>query len=131
MENRENPILEICNLFDEILQWGNMQLSKYLHKAYKTEVSGEEIIKVEIALPGFKKTDIKIRMEGNVLNVSYMTPENEKSKADLENPWKRSFEKKFRLGSDLDSSKITASMEDGILTIIIPYVKNKKDINIS
>ena len=59
---------------------------------------------IKMYLPGKKKEEIKIKVEG----VSYLLVEHGKET------------NKFYLDEDTDVEKITAKLEDGILSIVLP-----------
>lgn len=76
-----------------------------------------------MALPGFSKKDLEIEMEGSTLKISADIKEKD------ETLYKRSFEKKFR-ASNIDVESVTASMSDGILTIMLDKKVNPKKIKV-
>jgi HSP20 family molecular chaperone IbpA len=61
----------------------------------------------EIAIPGFKKSDIKISATQYFLKID---AKNEK----------RSFTEKINLANKVDIQNISSKLEDGILTITLP-----------
>lgn len=90
---------------------------------------GSEIVKTEngfqvkVSLPGVKKEDVKIELEGNLLTVS-----GERKSEHTENQGNvlRSeisygkFSRSFTLTPDIDQSKIEANFTDGILKLDMP-----------
>lgn len=75
-------------------------------------------------LPGFKKEDIKIEMNENVLTIS--GERKREVKADVEPKGHRieryygSFARSFSLPTNVDVEKIEAHYEDGVLNLHIP-----------
>ena len=86
-----------------------------LTRNYKTETNDDNYI-VEMALPGYEKKDIELSAKDNRLTI-------ESSEHDA---WKRSFSKSFEIPSDVNNSKISAEMRNGILTITLPKVEQSK-----
>ena len=86
-----------------------------LTRNYKTETNDDNYI-VEMALPGYDKKDIKLSTKDNSLTI-------ESSEHD---EWKRSFSKSFQFPSDVDTSKISAEMKNGILTITLNKAEQTK-----
>jgi HSP20 family protein len=95
---------------------------------------GSEILKTEngyqvrVSLPGVKKEDMKIDLDGNILTLS---GERKNEHTEQKNNVVRSeinygrFSRSFTLTSDIDRNKINAEYTDGILTIDLPV--NEKE----
>jgi HSP20 family molecular chaperone IbpA len=77
-----------------------------------------------ISLPGFSKEDVDISIDGRTLIVSA-----EISKED-ENPFRKSFTKRWQLADDT-SDEVTATMEDGLLSLAFGKATEKKKVKIS
>jgi HSP20 family protein len=84
---------------------------------------------VSLAVPGFKKDDFKIDVDGNMLTVS---SEKEESKEDKEKSFTRkeynysSFSRSFTLPEEINKEKIEAKYEDGVLKIALPRKEEAK-----
>ncbi|MFW6233260.1 MAG: Hsp20/alpha crystallin family protein [Nanoarchaeota archaeon] len=76
---------------------------------------------LSFALPGFKKEDININIEDDVLIIS--------SKVEKDD-FKQSFENRYQIPEDVDIEKINATMEDGILKISVGKYKELPKTNI-
>jgi len=79
---------------------------------------------LEVAAPGMSKKDFKINFQNNVLTIS---SEKEDKKEEKEDNYTRrefcyqSFQRSFTVpGYDVDSEKISASYNEGILNIKLP-----------
>lgn len=121
------------SLFDEFLDtdfWKPLEFktisSSYLPSVNLSEVDNE--IKVEMALPGFDKKDIKITLEYNNLTISneVTNSKNETSDKYIHKEFSySSFSRTFKLPSTVDVEKIESKMENGILIIKIPKSTSK------
>ena len=86
---------------------------------------------VEVAAPGMTKKDFKVQLEGNVLTIS-SEKTNEREQRDSERYTIRefsyqSFSRTFTLQKDvLDTEKIQAKYEDGVLHLQIPKKEHAK-----
>lgn len=90
---------------------------------------GAEIVKTEngfqvkVSLPGVKKEDVKIELDGNMLTVS---GERRSEHKETKNNVLRSeiaygkFSRSFTLTSDIDKTKIAADFNDGMLKLDLP-----------
>ena len=97
-------------------------------------VEQENDIVVSAELPGMKKEDVKITFEKNVLTISGERKPaelSEKAKVLLKETQSESFERSVRLGYEIESSKISAEMSNGILTITLPKTETVKAREIS
>lgn len=96
----------------------------------------EEEILVELAIPGFKKTDLEISIENSLLTVrgkKQAKSETEKTKYSKKEFLTQEFVRAFRIDPALNQESIASKLEDGILTINIPRTKkaeSKKLISI-
>ncbi len=80
---------------------------------------------IELSVPGFKKEDIKIEIEKNILKVSAQSEENTEEKDENEKVLRRefktsSFVRSFTIPENVDTESITASQKDGVLQITLP-----------
>ena len=83
-------------------------------------------ILIEAAIPGMKKEDITVELKDNVLTLSGNKRQNEEysDSSFVRRELKRSkFQRSFALGDHLNQNDITASCEDGILTLEIPKIE--------
>lgn len=86
---------------------------------------------VEVAAPGMTKKDFRVQLEGNILTIS-----SEKSKQKEDSEVARystrefsyqSFSRTFNLQKDVvDTEKIQAKYEEGVLHLLIPKKENAK-----
>jgi HSP20 family protein len=83
-------------------------------------ITNDTDYRVQIAVPGLSKEDIKITIKDSVLSVVY---ENEKEDENLY--FTTSFKKAYTLPDDADEKNITGKSENGILEIVIPRIKKK------
>lgn len=93
---------------------------------------------VELAAPGYKKTDLKIDIDNNVLSISAEKKDekNEENKRFTRKEFSySSFSRSFTLPQSVNAEKIDAKYSDGILKLVIPKkeeakTKAKKEIKI-
>jgi HSP20 family protein len=84
-------------------------------------VEEPERFRVEVAAPGYSKDDFKLNIENDVLKISV---DKEQNKVEGENFtrcefYNGSFERSFVVGKTIDTNKIEARYENGILTIAL------------
>jgi HSP20 family protein len=84
---------------------------------------------VSLAVPGMKKGDFKIDVDGNMLTISC---EKDETKEEKDKKYTRkeysysSFSRSFTLPDEVNSEKIDARYEDGLLKISLPRKEEVK-----
>lgn len=91
-------------------------------------IESENEFKIELAVPGFSKEDVKISFKDDVLVVK---SEKEIQNAEGINYLRKEFvasgfEKKFILTEEIDSENISAVFNNGVLEIALP--KKEKEV---
>lgn len=84
-------------------------------------------IKIDVAVPGFKKEDLNIDLEDNVLTISSEKKsehEEEKKNYSRREYSYSSFSRSFTLPENIQKDGISAECKDGVLTVTI----NKKQL---
>jgi len=78
---------------------------------------------LEVFAPGVRKEDLKLNINDKTLTISFEQKEEEKQEAEkwIRSEFKvRSFKRSFTLGDKIDTDKISASFENGILILSLP-----------
>ena len=84
---------------------------------------------VSLAVPGMKKDDFKIDVDGNMLTIS---SQKEETKEEKDKRYTRkeysysSFSRSFTLPDEVNKEKIDARYEDGVLNISLPRREDAK-----
>ena len=120
-------------------QWNQHQVNKFracqghpLKKAWKENLKSafnnppanvkelDDKYELHVFAPGFEKSDFKIALDEQTLNVSV------DHKTETEETWKRKeytpkgFVRKFALNEKIDTSSIEAKYENGVLVVSLP-----------
>ena len=94
-------------------------------------VEAKDAYKVSLAIPGMKKDDFNINLEGNMLTIS---SEKTEEKEEKEQKFTRkeynysSFSRSFTLPDGVLQDKIDAKYEDGVLKLTLPKTEETKKI---
>ena len=86
-------------------------------------------VKIVAELPGVKAEAVKLSIENNVLTIRGEKKQQAEEKTERVHRYERSygvFERAFALPNSVDSEKIEAKYEDGILTVVIPKVEKAR-----
>jgi HSP20 family protein len=97
-------------------------------------VEKENEIVVNAELPGTKKEDVKITFENNVLTLSSgqkPSEVSEKATVLLKEIRASGFNRSVKFGFEVDTTKISAEMSNGVLTITLPKIEAVKAKEIS
>ena len=86
-------------------------------------INYDHCIEIDAAIPGMSKDDVDVEITDGVLTINGVS--NQRAPADDSQYLKReikrsSFRRSFTLGDNLDSEKVTAKFDNGILTLSIP-----------
>ena len=87
-----------------------------------------EGVRFEIAAVGLEKTDVTITTEGETLRVAYKPDANAKQSDEVHihrGIARRSFDLAWKISSDLDLHKSSATMERGLLTVEVPFAESR------
>ena len=82
----------------------------------------DDAFQIELAAPGLKKDNFKVQVKENTLTISF---EQQEEKKDEGTKWlrrefsSRSFKRSFSQGEHVDTEKIKAQYEDGVLNIML------------
>jgi HSP20 family molecular chaperone IbpA len=86
----------------------------------------ENGLRFELAVVGLSETDLDIQVDGETLRISYNKPETEEIKSYLQKGIaKRSFDLAWKIASKFDLTKLSASLDKGLLIVDIPYAAEK------
>ncbi|MGD0590556.1 MAG: Hsp20/alpha crystallin family protein [Bacteroidota bacterium] len=92
-------------------------------------VEQENEIVVNAELPGVKKEDVKITFENDILTLSSEQKPaevSEKATVLLKEIRNSGFDRSVKFGYEIDATKISAEMSDGVLTITLPKAEQAK-----
>jgi HSP20 family protein len=97
-------------------------------------VDNKDDFSVSVAVPGMKKEDFNIDVNGNMLTISCEKEENKEQK---EAKFTRkeynysSFSRSFTLPDEVNKEKINARYEDGVLNLSLPKKEEAKKLQAS
>ena len=87
---------------------------------------------IDVDLPGFSKENIKIDVEDGYLNINASMDESndeeEKGKFIRRERYSGECSRSFYVGEDVESEDIKATFKNGILTLEVPKVEEKKKL---
>lgn len=86
---------------------------------------------IEMAAPGFSKEDISVKIEDNILTITgtqneEKQTENENEKYTRKEFHYQTFSRSFTLPKRIDSSKVSAAYENGVLKVSLPKPEEEK-----
>lgn len=121
---------QLPSLFDRFLEndmfdWSTRNFSNTNTTLPSVNIKEDsECYKVEMAVPGFEKNDIRVELNNDLLTISSEKKIENETRGD-EQFTKRefsyqSFNRSFTLPATVENDKIMAKYENGILRVIIP-----------
>lgn len=127
--NQSPSIKHFFDIFDDIFEpvfLDDNSVNRPLHDVIEND---NEFI-LDLQLPGIKKEDINITVNKNKLIIEAERNENKDLKYNRKETFYGKFEKSFTLPDIADIEKITSSLNDGILTVILPKKLNGENSGI-
>lgn len=121
----------IDRIFDETFRnFGKSELFETSFVPVMDVYETENSINLEVELPGLDKNDIKVKVEGNILTISGEKKSEHEKKDRSYRVVERSygkFERSIMLPDTVDTNKIKAKFEKGILKIELPKKEEAKE----
>ena len=127
-------------IFDNNGRWFGHDLSDWLeaesellHPVHLEIAETEEDLTVRAEVPGFTARELDITVEGNQLTIAGKHESKEESKKGKTIYSERCAKEILRsvyLPSDVDGSKVNATLKDGILNIELPRAAHAKSVRI-
>lgn len=95
----------------------------YVEKLYMKSniVTNDDDYRIQLAVPGISKDEIKISIEDSILTISHEKNETDNQTFYFTN----TFKCKYSLPVNCKEDEITSKLENGVLEIIIPMEKKK------
>lgn len=90
------------------------------------ETEKEHVFKADV--PGVKKEEIHVTLEGRTLSISGRRSKQKVQKMDTWHRAERStgrFKREFKMPENVDLDHVTAKEADGVLTVIVPKLETK------
>jgi HSP20 family protein len=89
----------------------------------------KESVKIVVELPGLTPEDVKLSLENNVLSIRGEKKQQAEERTERVHRYERSygsFERSFALPTSVDSDKVSASFQNGILTVTVPKAERAR-----
>lgn len=88
-------------------------------------VEKDGVYKVRADLPGVKKEDLKVRIDGNVVHIDAKTEDAKEFRENGGKVWRSeryygAISRTFSLAEEVDEGKATARYSDGVLSLELP-----------
>ena len=106
--------------------------------AYETKVNHPVDIRetkdgllIEIAVVGAERDDIELLAQGDTIRVAYRKDNHDEDDYIQRGIAKRNFDLGWRLASKFNVTETTASLDKGLLSIAVPYMKEEKPVKVT
>ncbi|WP_041404574.1 Hsp20/alpha crystallin family protein [Rickettsia massiliae] len=115
----DNQITNIDNVFKN-------RLPLYESNSIKSNfITKDKQYIIVMEVPGFDKSQIKVKVNGNKLFITGNIEEKNKAD-DSDNYMNKNFNYVISLYEDVDQANISSNLKNGILTIILPRIEIKE-----
>jgi HSP20 family protein len=129
---RWNNRLPLADMFSNFF---DSDFNDFLHRRFTEPLANiseqPESFLLEIAAPGMKKDDFKIHLENNVLTISSEVEDTQEQEKDGNSYTRKefyygSFSRSFTLPKSINTDKIMAEYENGVLKVKLPKKEEAK-----
>lgn len=121
----------MMNVFDNFFNEAAGKFERNVFFTPRTDVTeNAKSFDVHVSLPGLKKEDIKIDVEGDMLTISgerKLKNETNDEKFHMVESFYGKFSRSFTLPENVDKQHIDAELTDGILKLTIPKMDVKEN----
>jgi len=127
--NQGSNMLTFADIMNDLYGYNNeVESNQHTVKPKVNIIEDKLEFRLEFALPGYAKENIKIEVESDLLKVSGKFPVKENQSGELKKSEfsKNDFERNFILPETINSESITGTMENGILTLQLPLKEEVK-----
>lgn len=103
--------------------------SKYMPENINVDINeSPSEFKIQAEIPGVKKEEINVQIEGDTITISAEVKKEEEEKKDETVVKCERFygltSRKIQLGAEVDTDKTMAQYKDGVLTLTLPKLKS-------
>jgi len=116
----------------ELSDWVQAE-SEILHPVHLEIAETEDALTVRAEVPGFTAKELDIRVEGNRLTIAgkhETKEESKKGKTIYSERCAKEILRSVDLPSDVDGTKVNATLKDGVLSIELPKAPHAKSVRI-
>ena len=135
IDDFDRGLRDLDREFDRGFGKKNPLFGKHAKNLMKTDIrENDGNYEVDIELPGFKKEDINLALDGGFLNITAekCLDKEEKEKKDgkiiRQERYSGSLSRSFYVGEDITEEDIKAKLEHGVLKLTIPKKEKKPAI---
>jgi HSP20 family protein len=129
--NRLSNLRDELDTLFEMPLWSNFGRQSQLFSGWSPALDlyqNNDNVIVRVELPGMRKEDIEISLQDGMLTISGERKSEtvEGEKAERTERYVGKFRRSISLPTQVDSSKVTATYRDGILTVTLPKAEEAK-----
>jgi len=118
------------SFFDEVMERAANPEAEIVYKPAANVREDEKMFAIELALPGFEKEEISMKLEKDLLTIlaGRQKKESDVKYTRSEFGFNAKYSRTFILPENIDSEAIAAEYRNGILTVSIPKKEEQKPL---
>jgi HSP20 family protein len=122
VSHRTNGYRTFSDLVNEMFNEEKAYTNQFIAIPPANIIESKIDFRIEIAAPGFEKSDFKIDLDKRLLTISLDKPvdENNEESYNLKEYNFNSFSRSFRISDKIDTDKINAIYKNGLLQVTLP-----------
>jgi len=119
---KANGYKTFSDLVNEMFHEEKARTNQFIQNPPANVVESKFDFRIEIAAPGFEKSDFKIDLDKNLLTISLekSVDESTEENYNLKEFNFNSFSRSFRISNKVDTEKINAIYKNGLLQLTLP-----------
>jgi len=123
-------VFDTDRFFNDLWPWAPAERRHGFGEDLKVNiVESEDNYTLTAEVPGMKEKDIDLEVKDGLMTLKGHVEESQEKEENhyrMREFSRRSFERSFRIGEGVDSDKISAKLENGVLTVALPKKEEAK-----
>ena len=123
-------VFDTDHFFNDFWPWASLENPKAVTDQVKVNVvENEDNYTLTAEVPGLKEKNIDLEIKDGLMTLRGHSEESQEKEEDhyrMKEFSHRSFERSFRIGEGIDPDKVSAQLNHGVLTVVLPRREEAK-----
>jgi HSP20 family protein len=123
-------VFDTDSFFNDFWPWASVEDRRSYGEDLKVNiVEDTDSYTLTAAVPGMKEKDIDLEIKDGRMTLKGQVEESQEKEQEhyrMKEFSRRSFERAFTIGEGIDQDKVSANLENGLLTVILPKKEEAK-----
>jgi HSP20 family protein len=123
-------VFDTDHFFNDFWPWASIEDRRSYGEALKVNiVENEDNYTLTAEVPGMKEKDIDLEIKDGRMTLKGQVEESQEKEQDhyrMKEFSRRSFERSFTIGDGIDQDNVSAKLDNGVLTVVLPKKEEAK-----